>query len=145
MGITEVTQIAYGMYLAILSIMDIRVQRVPVLLVAVGGTAAAAVRICRQEVPLVLALGGAAIGVMFLVVSRGTREAFGYGDSLVILAMGLFLGFWNLLVVLTCAFLLSSLFAAASLLYKGMNKKVSYPFLPFLLISYCIWFWSGGS
>lgn len=138
-------RIGYGLYLTILSIIDVRVQRIPVWLVAVGGAAAAAVRVCQAEVPFFLVLGGALVGMVFLGISRATREAFGYGDSLVIVGMGIFLGFWNLAEVLVGAFLLSSFFAAAFLIYKGINKSAGYPFLPFLLASYCIWFWTGGS
>lgn len=145
MGIIEVTRIGYGIYLAILSIIDVRVRRIPVWLVAAGGAAAAAMRVYRAEIPFLLVLGGALVGMGFLVISRVTREAFGYGDSLVILVMGIFLGFWNLAGVLIGAFLLSSFFAAVFLIYKGMNKSAGYPFLPFLLASYCIWFWTGGS
>ena len=145
MGINELIHIGYGVYLAILSIIDIRIQRIPVWLVTVGGTVSAAVRIWQPEIPLIVVLGGAVVGVVFLVISKATEEALGYGDSLVILAMGIFLGFWSLLGILIGAFLLSSFFAAAFLIYRGINKRAGYPFLPFLLVSYCIWLWSGGS
>lgn len=141
---SEVSQIGYAVYLCILSIMDIWLQRIPLWLVAAGGVGAVIIRACRAEVPLVLVLAGAGVGVVFLIISRITREAFGYGDSLLIIIMGIFLGLWNLLGVLLGAFLFSSAFAVIFLIYKRLDRKAGYPFIPFLLISYSVWLWFGG-
>ncbi|MGC4018770.1 MAG: prepilin peptidase [Muricomes sp.] len=140
----EVSQIGYGIYLCILSITDIWIQKIPVWLVAAGGAAAVAVRTYNPEIPLFLVLTGGLVGVVFLAVSKVTREAFGYGDSLLILVMGIFLGLWNLLGVLLGAFLFSALFAAAFLIYRNMDRKAGYPFIPFLFASYLVWLWLGG-
>lgn len=141
---SEMSQIGYAVYLCILSIIDIWLQRIPLWLVAAGGAGAVIVRACQTEVPLVLVLAGAGAGAIFLVISRITREAFGYGDSLLIVIMGIFLGLWNLLGVLLGAFLFSSAFAVIFLISKGLDRKAGYPFVPFLLISYSIWLWFGG-
>lgn len=141
---SEVSQIGYAVYLCILSIIDIWLQRVPLWLLAAGGAGAVIVRACQAEVPLALVLAGAGVGAIFLVISRITREGFGYGDSLLIVIMGIFLGLWNLLGVLLGAFLFSAAFAVIFLIYKGPDRKAGYPFVPFLLISYSIWLWLGG-
>ncbi|WP_050639130.1 MULTISPECIES: prepilin peptidase [Clostridia] len=135
----EVSRIGCGVYLCILSIIDIWTRRIPLWFLAAGGAAAAAARICQTGPLDFSALAGAVTGAVFIVVSRVTREGFGYGDSLLILILGVYLGFWNLLGVLSGAFLFSALFAAALLLYKGFDRKAGYPFIPFLLVSYFLW------
>lgn len=141
---SEVSQVGYAVYLCILSIIDISLHRIPLWLVAAGGAGAVIVRAFQTEVPFVLVLAGAGIGAVFLIVSKLTREAFGYGDSLLIIIMGIFLGLWNLLGVLLGAFLFSSVFAVIFLIYKGLDRQAGYPFVPFLLISYSVWLWFGG-
>ena len=135
----EVSRIGCGAYLCILSIIDIWTRRIPLWFLAAGGAAAAAARICQTGPLDFSALVGAVTGAVFIVVSRVTREGFGYGDSLLIRILGVYLGFWNLLGVLSGAFLFSALFAAALLLYKGFDRKAGYPFIPFLLASYFLW------
>ena len=65
-----------------------------------------------------------------------TREAFGYGDGIVILILGICLGLWDLLIVLMISFLGASLIAILLLVWNKGAKKQSMPFIPFLCIGY---------
>lgn len=140
----ELARIGCGVYLSILSIMDIRVRKVPFWILAAGGIVAAGVRVLQYGGLDSLAVGGAVVGGLFIVVSKITREGFGYGDSLLILVMGVYLGFWELMAVLLGAFLLSAFFAMGLLVCRSLDKKTGYPFIPFLLASYFVWAWLGG-
>ena len=73
---------------------------------------------------------------LFFIISRSTGEAFGYGDSILILVMGSFLGFWNILSVLTAAFLLAAVFSAVMMASRGFTRKSAFPFVPFLTAAY---------
>lgn len=139
----ELTRISCAVYLCILSIMDIWVKRVPLWFLAAGGIAAVWLCVLKHGATDISAMAGAAVGVLFIVVSRMTREAFGYGDSLLILVMGIYLGFRDLMAVLLSAFLLSALFAIALLACKRFHKNTGYPFIPFLLAAYFIWMWAA--
>lgn len=141
----EISQIGCGVYLCMLSVIDIWMRRIPVWMLAAGGIAAAIARASQKGVPVILVLAGAAIGVVFLVVSKVTEEGLGYGDSLLILVLGIYLGFWNLLGVLLGAFLFSSLYAICALILKKYNRSTGYPFIPFLLLSYFVWIGLGGA
>lgn len=140
----EINQLGLGAYLCVLSVLDIWKRRLPVWLLIAGAAMVVAVRICMEPSMDVMALAGGAVGVVFLIVSKVTEEGFGYGDSLLILIMGVYLGFWNLLGVLVGAFLLSSMFAIVLLIRKGFDRNTGYPFVPFLLIAYLIWLCVGG-
>lgn len=48
---------------------------------------------------------GIGVGVLFLLVSKVTEEAIGYGDSVAIMILGGYLGFWKVVGVLAAAFL----------------------------------------
>ena len=50
---------------------------------------------------------GIGVGVLFLLVSKVTEEAIGYGDSVAIMILGEYLGFWKVVVVLAAAFFTS--------------------------------------
>lgn len=139
----ELTRIGCAVYLCILSIMDIWVKRVPLWFLAAGGAAAVWYCAAKQGTMGISMVAGAAVGILFIVVSRATREAFGYGDSLLILVLGIYLGFRDLMAVLLTAFLLSATFAIVLLAGKRFKKNTGYPFIPFLLASYFIWMWAA--
>lgn len=147
---TEMTQL-YGisqagclLYLSGLSVMDIRNRRLPVWLLALGGVLAAVFQFFWKEVPMLLVVAGGSVGLVFLAVSKVTDEDFGYGDSILIGIMGIYLGFWNLLALLTVTFLLASAAAMAVLVKKRFRKKTLLPFVPFLGIGYAVILMLGG-
>lgn len=88
------------------------------------------------KIPLVLMVTGALVGGVFLLISRLTQEAFGYGDSLMIAVTGVYLGFWNVLYLLVWAYVLAAVFAGYVLIRKGFQKDAAFPFVPFLLAAY---------
>lgn len=136
--------ICFGI-LAGMSILDIASRKVPVkvlLVMALGAVGYHAV--CREEEILVLA-AGAAVGILFVFMSRVTKEGIGYGDSLGIFALGVYLGVWSLLEVLSGAFFLLAISAAALLAGKRMSRKYALPFYPFLTIGYALWMIGGAA
>ena len=101
-------QIAFFLYLIVLSCMDMKKTQVHlgfllsgILLAILGG-------MCERSVTIVEIILGAVTGVLFLLLSKLTEEAFGYGDSILIFITGIFIGFWNLITVLFIAFFYAS-------------------------------------
>ena len=90
----------------------------------------------RERYPHDSTAAGAGVGIVFLVVSRVTDESLGYGDSILILIMGGFLGFWNILSLLVAAFSMAALFSIFMLLRKKFHRKSAFPFVPFLTAAY---------
>ena len=78
---------------------------------------------------------GVGTGVLFLGVSRITDEAIGYGDSVVIIILGVFLGFWKLAETLAGAFLISGICA---IVLVSTRRVRTMPFLPFLTLGYLV-------
>ena len=119
-----------------MALRDIRCKRVPVWALGCLFLGAFLSRILMPpEDGVDLALGVAA-GLAFLLFSKLSREALGYGDSLLILILGVFVGFRRQLAILALAFLLAGIFAGVGLLSRRFSRTFSLPFIPFLAFSY---------
>ena len=136
----KIIQITFFIYLVILSVLDIRTRKLPMWLLAAGSEEGCMPeffsQLIRRETPWELCLFGAAAGCIFLMISKMTRESFGYGDSLLILLLGVAVGFWNLISLLAIAFFLSAVVSAAALVFGKFHRKTTVPFVPFLGIGY---------
>ena len=78
---------------------------------------------------------GIGVGVLFLLVSKVTEEAIGYGDSVAIMILGGYLGFWKVVGVLAAAFFTSGV-CSVILEFRGRVKTM--PFFPFLTLGYIL-------
>lgn len=126
-------------FLIVLSVTDMKIRQIPALALTAGNAAAVLYQMaCRQEDFISIA-GGAAVGIVFLLIAKLTRESIGYGDGLGILGLGIYLGFWKLLEVLASAFFLLAVGAAIILGRKKMSRKCALPFYPFLTVGYAAW------
>ena len=129
-------QILFAGYMIVLAVMDIKWKKLSLPVLLSGVFLIVAGLLCGREVPGILLAAGAGTGIVFLIISKVTNESFGYGDSILILLMGGFLGFWNILTVLLTAFSMAALFAVFMLIRKKFHRKSAFPFVPFLTISY---------
>ena len=134
-------------YLSVLSILDIRFRKMPVWLLVVGGIAGTGYQIWKwvkgDPVSIVLIGVGAIVGILFLGVSKITGQALGYGDGIIILILGICLGFWDLSIVLMIAFFIASVMAIALIVVKKGKRKRTMPFVPFLCIGYIVFVLMG--
>lgn len=89
-----------------------------------------------QGSELITHIGGAIGGIIFLFVSKCTKEALGYGDSIVLLILGLYLGIWDFLEVGFLAFVFSGIYGMICLWKK--RKSMTMPFIPFILGGYVV-------
>lgn len=78
---------------------------------------------------------GIGVGILFLLVSKVTEEAIGYGDSVAILILGGYLGFWKVVGVLAVAFFSSGV---CSIILAFRERVKTLPFFPFLTLGYIL-------
>lgn len=142
--IYEISQAGCLFYLGSLSIVDIRSRKIPIWLLAAGGVLAAGFQIIWGELPGILIILGGMVGLVFLAVSKATGEDFGYGDSILIGILGIYLGLWNLLCLLAAAFLFAAGAAMVALIRRKFRRKTLLPFVPFLGIGYVAVLLLGG-
>ena len=131
-----ICQCIFLVYIAALAVMDFKYRKLPLKTLLSGLFIAAAGCLCGREISPVLLATGGCMGIVFLLISRVSGESFGYGDSILILIIGIFLGFWNLMYLLLGAFSMAAVFSAVMTIKHRFNRKSSFPFVPFLAAAY---------
>ncbi len=118
------------------SVSDFKKKTMPLVLLVVLSIVVIGFAMFGDSVGVRLRVGGAILGMLFLLISKCTREAIGYGDSWLILLLGIQLGYLEAIGVLFVASLLAGM-ASLFLLWKcNWKRYTSLPFVPFLSISY---------
>ena len=86
-------QITFLIYMIILAVMDIKRRQVHLGFLLSGIIWVILSVICERTVSTGEIIAGILAGAFFLLISKLTKESFGYGDSILIVIMGAFLGF----------------------------------------------------
>lgn len=82
-------------------------------------------------------LAGLLSGGMLLLLAFFSREAIGLGDAVLFLVLGIWLGLWESLLLLTVSLVLAAL-AGIFLWIRKKSMKQAFPFIPFVLIAYVL-------
>lgn len=122
--------------LGICSVSDWKKKTISVLWLVLLGVAVICFTVICNPVDSRLRLSGALIGVLFLIISKCTKEAIGYGDSWLILFLEIYMGCVRGTTVLFVAALLSGVVSLFFLWKKRWKKTETLPFVPFLCVSY---------
>ncbi len=122
--------------LAVASVIDWKKREIPMSLLFIMSAGVTIFAIYCKDITIWQRFAGGALGIMLFVVSTATREAIGYGDSWLILLLGLHLGIFRVLQLLFAASLLAVIFALFYLWVRKWNRKATLPFVPFLTIAY---------
>lgn len=116
---------------------DMKEKQIPTALIA-GGFAAAFGRKAWQVWKGTAMLGDAGYsllpGTLFLLLSFLTREKVGYGDGLLLLVLGLFVGFRSCLIDVCIGLICASAFALILIVFRKAQRNSEIPFVPFLAI-----------
>lgn len=122
--------------LAACGVSDWRKKTIPYVLLMVLGIAVVVFAFLCNGISVRMRVGGAVIGVLFLLISKISREAIGYGDSFLILFLGIHMGSLATLGVLFVAALLAAVVSLFFLWKCHWKRHATLPFVPFLTISY---------
>lgn len=127
-------KVVAGMVLFLLIICaywDCRKKQIPVALLLLMTGIVIVSLFCKEE-SIYSKIGGALIGILFFAVSRCTKEAIGYGDSWIILNLGIVLGLYKLIQVVFWAAFAAGIFSLFLLWKHKWKKRETVPFVPFL-------------
>lgn len=124
--------------LAAESISDIRTRSVSVirLLIFLGVAAVANIVFGYQSVWSMA--GGMAIGAVMFLYAFATKESIGYGDCLIFVCAGAFLGFSGNLRLLFGSFLAATVAGGIYSLVKHKGMKAQIPFIPCILSAFIV-------
>ncbi len=132
----KVAETVVLLFLMIAAYKDWKTKRISVLFLFVMSVVMLGIRLLIIEESLLSTLGGVAIGVVFFALSKCTKESVGYGDSWLILLLGIFLGGRRVLEVVLIALFFSGMFSIVHCMRRGWNRKQTIPFIPSLTVAY---------
>lgn len=132
----KVAEIVVLLFLLIAAYKDWKTKRISVLFLFVMSVVMLGIRLLIIEESLLSTLGGVAIGIVFFMFSKCTKESVGYGDSWLILLLGIFLGGKRVLEVVLIAMLFSGVFSIVHCMRHGWDRKQTIPFIPSLAAAY---------
>lgn len=143
-------RITAGILLAFMGWEDLRRKTVAfwkILLFLAGSLICMAVKTKGVPVEIWSAVRDSAIaglpGVFLLIFGRISGWAVGSADGLIVLILGSYLGFWQVLSVLSGAFLMAVPAAGFLLAVQKKDRKYEIPFIPFLFVGLVFYFIIG--
>ena len=122
--------------LGVCGVVDARKKQMPVLLligmsVIVGGSL-----IFFKTEHMKLQIWGGLLGVLFFVISKCTNQAVGYGDSWIIMLLGISYGIFVSLKILFLASVAAGMGSLFFLWKQRWKRNTTIPFVPFLAVAY---------
>lgn len=87
-------------------------------------------------------IGGMSLGGILFLMGNLFKGCMGNGDALMVMVTGIYLGFWNNLLLLWIASLFAGVIGIGLILMGKKNREI--PFAPFLLVAYLILLVIGG-
>ena len=123
-------------FLGINAISDIKAKRILIWSVWVLGIFGLLYGFISKELMILQVLITLLPGIIFLIISKVTKESLGYGDGIVVLVMGVFINMQKLVRSLMLALLFAALWSIILMIFWGKKKQADFPFLPFVLLGY---------
>ena len=120
----KIAKLAGLFFLGFGAAQDINYQKISTEYLLAGSCAAILYRALFGRMHWSVWVAGLGCGIVFLMISKWSQEGIGYGDSWMILNMGIFVGIWNLLGMLMLAFLVAAMAAGAGL-WSGKWKRTT--------------------
>lgn len=77
-------------------------------------------------------------GCICVLISFVTREQIGMGDGLVILCIGLFCNWRQVIYVVSMSLMILTIVSIVMLVFRKVGRKTKIPFIPFLLAGFTV-------
>lgn len=132
----KVAEIIMGIYLGILSGVDIRKKKISIRMLVIGAVLSVVCVVFGSKVVWLDRVIGAAIGAVLLIISFLTREAIGKADGILLIYLGVCTGYFRYSRLLLVSFSLCCLVSMIRLGFHVITKKQRIAFVPFLLIGF---------
>ena len=120
----------------ICGIRDIRKREIPIWWLIIISVLVLLFVLLFDRNRLISRLVGGVFGLLFFLISKCTKEAIGYGDSWLILILGVYLGSFEALQVLFWAALIAAVVALFLLCRRKRKKSITIPFVPYLAVAF---------
>ena len=127
-----------GMLLFAAAVFDIKNKSIGLNLIAMLMAAGFAGAFARENFGVMDALGGFSTGICAVGISVMCKGQIGRGDGLVIMAMGLMLGFRECLGAVCAASIIMASASVIVLILRKGNQNTRLPFIPALFVGYAV-------
>ena len=127
------------MMLLLFSIEDVRKKRIDILPLLAFSVIGAIYQTVTRALTIQEICGGMLLGVGLLGIAKMTGESLGYGDGLLFLVTGIYLGGWDNCSLLMTSLVLAFVFAIIQILVRKKSAKSEIPFVPFVLSAYVLY------
>ena len=121
------------MMLLLFSIEDVRKKRIDILPLLAFSVIGAIYQTVTRALTIPDICGG------MLGIAKMTGESLGYGDGLLFLVTGIYLGGWDNCSLLMTSLVLAFVFAIIQILVRKKSAKSEIPFVPFVLSAYVLY------
>lgn len=130
--------LSLGVLLLICAIQDLFKKRVYLWVIGIGAVLTFICLPFLKELSVIDCIGGLAVGLTTMLISKITAGKIGMGDGLILCVTGVGLGFWNNLELFGVALFLAAVLSIILMILRVVDRKKSIPFIPFLFAGYLI-------
>lgn len=120
------------------TITDLKSKTIPIWWTVVFGISAMIYQIFWKKQKLEAILFSMIIGVTLLVAAKISNQRIGYGDGIIFLILGLWIGFWDGISLLFFSLILSSIISVYFIIVRRKGRDYRIPFIPFVTAAYII-------
>lgn len=120
------------------SIEDVRSKRINIIVALLFGILGVYFHLHLNRLSVFEMIGGVLVGVGLYMISVLSGESIGKGDAVLMVVVGIYMGFWYSLVLLWAASMMVGVAGIFAATIMGKGRKFEIPFTPFLLIVYII-------
>lgn len=124
--------------LAVETFSDLKTKSVSVIRIIVFFVAAVVINVLSVYQSVFSMLGGMAIGLIMLFYAFLTKEGIGYGDCIIFICLGAYLGLSANLRLLFFSLIFASVVGLINAIIKKEGRKSKIPFVPFVLGTHII-------
>ena len=137
----EINKALVLVFLALLSVFDIKTKQIPLWLILMFAAIFAGMCFVNGDVSYAALLVRLLPGVFLLAVAFATKQSMGYGDGAAVLIVGLLLDIWTSTALILLALLISAAASLFILLSKKGDRQTKLPFMPFMLAAWVVMLW----
>lgn len=136
-------EIILGIILLIQGAIDLKCKEIPVIVSAIGVAIGSGICVIEGR-GIANILPAIFPGLLALLYARISNETMGYGDGMLLVVMGLYLPWENVLEVEMLAFSIAGIVALILLVIFRKKRNFQMPFVPFLAIAYIMELFING-
>lgn len=124
--------------LGVHSLEDIREQKITVTVTLFSGILGVLLHLLFQNRSIYEMLLGVIPGIGVLALSCLAKGQIGIGDGMIFMLTGLYLGFWDNLLLMFLSFTLAGIWGLFLILARRCKRTDRMPFVPFLFFGYSL-------